>query len=257
MVCRSGSAVRRKLSEKERGHPAADRIQAYFTLTRASPRAGAVTEGTTLRSRAASIPGMDSGLIFPCPQAARRPAILRTICLRKPSADDAEPQERRVRRVKLAGGQARQRSREHRAACAFHVRARILQTCKILFSQQMRQSRVHGCHVQRTAIPDEWGQLRRHKEFFLPELVGIGFALGILAGVKVRSRRRRREHPDFRRQQGIETAPPIQSGLDIGHVAMGHLSVGMHARVRAARTMHPHGRALPAGAGRLPARPGW
>ena len=76
--------------------------------------------------------------------------------------------------------------------------------------------------------------MRRHKGAFLPELVHVSFAQGILAGVKIRRRGLGRQYADFRRQQGIEAALPAQPGLGVGDIAMGYLAVGVHARVGAA-----------------------
>ena len=43
-----------------------------------------------------------------------------------------------------------------------------------------------------------------------------------------------------RGQQGVEGVAPVQTGT-AGHIAMGHLSVGMDARIGTAGTEHTHG----------------
>ena len=163
--------------------------------------------------------------------------------LEKAVGRDAQAQHGRVRGIKFAGRRNVQRGGDDMPRGAFHVSARVLQPGKVLFSQQVGQGRAHALDIQRAAVPDKWGQLRRHKPALLPELVDVGFAQGVLAGMKIRRRGLDRQYADCRRQQGIEAAPPGQPGLGGGHVAVGHLTVGVYARIRAARRVRPHRRA--------------
>lgn len=83
--------------------------------------------------------------------------------LQKTVGGDAEKQHGAVRRVPGAGRGRLQAGVQHRAHCAFHIRARIAQTGEVAAAQQVGQGRVQGRKVQRAAVPDKGRQGRGTK----------------------------------------------------------------------------------------------
>ena len=68
-------------------------------------------------------------------------------------------------------------------------------------------------------------------------------------GVEIIGRQTGVHDPYVARQAGIEGTLPVQPGFGLGHVAVGHLPVGVHARIGAARALHMGGNARHVGHG--------
>lgn len=160
--------------------------------------------------------------------------------LQKTVGRDGQAQAGQVGRHELHGRQFRQCGGLELAHRAFHLGARVLEAGEVMPAQQKGQGRAHGPGVQGAAAPDEGRQPGRHEAFLLPEVIHIGLAQGADAGMEVGGGLLPVQDAHVRRQQSIEGVTPVQTGA-AGHIAMGHLTVGMDARIGATGAEHAHG----------------
>mgnify|MGYP000173064194 CR=1 FL=1 len=157
--------------------------------------------------------------------------------LQKTVGRDGQAQAGQVGRHELHGRQFRQCGGLELAHRAFHLGARVLEAGEVMPAQQKGQGRAHGPGVQGAAAPDEGRQPGRHEAFLLPEVIHIGLAQGADAGMEVGGGLLPVQDAHVRRQQGIEGVTPVQTGA-AGHIAMGHLTVGMDARIGAGAALY-------------------